>query len=288
MTGHWVVPPGKQVNSSDVTWFMNLPYDTKVHYAVVHLHPFAQSLTLRDATSGSDVFKAKAVNPQKGVGLARVDSFENLSGIPMYKDHKYEIVSVYNNPTSENADSMASMFLGVADPEFAAPSPAELSARSINLIDANALVLRTSAGDLAAILSRDQAPQTVLRFARLINAGAFRDAEAKVTDSAIAFTTTLTGDLRKLLEGQTGESGGDFASGAISLCATDADVSFVISTRRPAERDGLCTVFAQIGPGGEVLRAISAAGSARLIRGEILTQSEIGDLQLAPAKRASR
>jgi len=27
--GHWVVPPGKQVNTSDASWFMNLPYDSK-------------------------------------------------------------------------------------------------------------------------------------------------------------------------------------------------------------------------------------------------------------------
>ena len=33
MTGHWIVPPGKQVNHSDITWFMNLPFDTRLHYA---------------------------------------------------------------------------------------------------------------------------------------------------------------------------------------------------------------------------------------------------------------
>ena len=38
MTGHWIVPPGHQVNHSDVTWFMGLPFDTRLHYAAVHRH----------------------------------------------------------------------------------------------------------------------------------------------------------------------------------------------------------------------------------------------------------
>src|SRR6266851_5365254 len=37
MTGHWIVPPGRQVNASDITWFLNLPFTTKLHYAAVHL-----------------------------------------------------------------------------------------------------------------------------------------------------------------------------------------------------------------------------------------------------------
>lgn len=288
MTGHWVVPPGKQVNSSDATWFMALPYDAKLHYAAVHLHPFAQSLTLRDSTTGTDVFKAHAVNPPKRVGLSRVDNFVSLPGVPMYKEHKYELVSVYDNPTSQNADSMASIFMGVSDPEFVAPSPTDLLARAIILIDASAVVVRTSAGDFGAMMLRDQAPQAVLQFARLINAGVFRNAVAKVTDSFIAFSAPLTDDVRKLVTPRTAESGAESRPGAISLCSSDTEVSFVITTRPSTALAGQCTVFAQIGPGAEVLRTISAAGSATLLRGEILTPSEVNDMQLAPAKRASR
>jgi cyclophilin family peptidyl-prolyl cis-trans isomerase len=288
MTGHWVVPPGKQVNASDATWFMAIPYDIKLHYAAVHLHPFAQSLTLRDSTTGTDIFKAQAFNPPNRVGLSRVDSFVSLPGVALYKDHKYEMVSVYDNPTSQNADSMASIFMGVSDPEFVAPTTMELLSRAIILNDASAVVLRTSAGDLGAMTLRDQAPQTVLQFARLINAGAFRDAPAKVTDSFIAFTVPLTDDLRKLLAVNTGERGGESRPGAISLCSSDNEVSFVITTRPSTLLDRQCTVFAQIGPGAAVLRTISTAGSATLLRGEILTPSEVNDMQLAPAKHASR
>jgi cyclophilin family peptidyl-prolyl cis-trans isomerase len=286
MTGHWVVPPGKQVNASDATWFMALPYDTKLHYAAVHLHPFAESLTLRDTTTGTDLFKAQTINPKNRVGLEHVDSFVNLAGVPMYKNHQYEMISVYDNPRSTNADSMASMFLGVADPEFIAPSSTDLLARSTALIDASAVVLRTTSGDVGAILMRNVVPETVMQFARLINVGAFRGARATVTESSITFTAAVTDDLRKFVSAH--EAGGEHRPGAVSFCTTLAEISFVLVTKGEPRLDGRCTVFAQVGPGGDVLRAITERGSAQLLRAEILSAVEVIDLRLAPAKRASK
>jgi len=273
LTGHWVVPPGKQVNTSDVTWFMSLPYDSRLHYAAVHLHPFAESLTLHDATTGTDIFKAQAKNPKDRIGLDRVDSFVNVTGVPMYKDHKYELVSIYFNPTKQNADSMASMFLALDDPEFAAPTTAELIARGTIVTAGSALVLRTSAGDLGAMLHYSP---TSLQFAKL--AAAFRNAEATVTDSTIRFTAKVTAPE---LEREPGEH----VAGAISLCRGTDEVSVVIVTRPSPDLDGRCTVFAQIGPGADVVRAIADAGSGKLLRAEIFGSSELNDMQLAPAKK---
>ncbi|MDQ6801743.1 MAG: peptidylprolyl isomerase [Acidobacteriota bacterium] len=285
MTGHWVVPPGKQVNTSDATWFMNLPYDSKLHYAAVHLHPFAQSLTLRDATTGTEVFKAQTLNPKNRVGLDRVDNFISIDGVSMYKNHKYELISVYNNPTKQNADSMASMFMALDDPEFAAPTTAELISRGTIITDGTAVILRTSEGDFGAMLMNQQVPATVLSFARLVNAGAFSGAEAKVTESAITFTTPMTQEFKRLLYDSAVETKQLHVPGSLSLCATADTVSFVVVTRSSPELDGRCTVFAQVGPGGEVIRAIHAAGAVQLVRGEILSAPELNDLQLAPAKK---
>jgi cyclophilin family peptidyl-prolyl cis-trans isomerase len=76
--------------------------------------------------------------------------------------------------------------------------------------------------------------------------------------------------------------------GSISLCATAETVSFVVVTRNSPDLDGRCTVFAQIGPGGEVVRAINTAGSVQLVRGEILSGPELNELQLAPAKKVAQ
>jgi len=289
MTGHWVVPPGRQVNASDATWFMNLPYDSKLHYAAVHLHPFAESLTLRDTTTGTDIIKAKAFNPKNRVGLDRVEAFVSIDGVPMYKEHKYEMISIYNNPTRQNADSMASMFLALDDPEFVAPTTAELSSRGTIITDGTAVIVRTSAGDFGAMLMNRQVPATVLAFARLVTSGAFSGAEAKVSDASITFTAPLNDEFRRLMHASVVEEKGLHVAGLLSLCANAESVSFVIVTQSSPELDQRCTVFAQIGPGAEVIRTISATGSAQMLRGEILSGPELNDLKLAPAKKiASR
>ncbi len=117
-TGHWVVPPGRQVNTTLVTHLMMLPYDTTVHYIAVHLHPFAESLELRDRTTGETVFKSKARNFDDKIGLRKVEYFESVEGLPLYRGHEYEIESLYNNTTQEDQDSMAVMYLYLRDQQF--------------------------------------------------------------------------------------------------------------------------------------------------------------------------
>lgn len=117
-TGHWVVPPGRQVLHTLVNGFMNLPFDTTVHYIAVHLHPFAETLELHDLTTDSVVFVSHAENATDRIGLARVESYSSVEGIQLFKGHDYEVISTYENPTNEPQDSMASMFLYVLDREL--------------------------------------------------------------------------------------------------------------------------------------------------------------------------
>ena len=117
-SGHWVVRPGREENSTLVTNIMKIPYDTTVHYIAVHLHPFAESLTLIDMTTGETVFKSEVDNSEGRVGIDRVEYFASVDGVPVYKDHEYELVSVYNNTTNEDQDSMAVMLLYLRDAKF--------------------------------------------------------------------------------------------------------------------------------------------------------------------------
>ena len=100
---------------------MNLPFDTTIHYIAVHLHPFAESLTLRDVTTGETVLASKAENRPERIGLARVDQIASAKGITLHKDHQYELVSAYNNTTGQNRTAMAVMYLYVEDSEFRRP-----------------------------------------------------------------------------------------------------------------------------------------------------------------------
>lgn len=117
-SGHWVVPPGREVNHTLVTHLMRVPYDTTIHYIAVHLHPFAESLELRDLTTGETVFKSRARNFEEHVGLAHVEHFESAEGIPVYAGRDYEMISVYDNTTAEDQDSMAVMYMYLRDRRF--------------------------------------------------------------------------------------------------------------------------------------------------------------------------
>lgn len=120
-TAHWVVAPGREVNTTNVTKFLNLPYDTTAHYIAVHLHPFAQSLTLKDLTTNEVLFDAKVHPAQGRVGIDAIDHYSSVEGMPLYKDHQYELTSVYDNTSGHDVDSMAVMYLYMKDQRFQRP-----------------------------------------------------------------------------------------------------------------------------------------------------------------------
>ena len=282
LTGHWVVPPGRQTNHSDVTWFMQLPYDTKMHYATVHLHPFAESLTLRDVTANKTVWTATAKNPEKGLGLTHVDSFESVKGVPLYRDHKYELISAYNNTSGVNQDSMASIFFGLSDPEFTKPTRAELAERVANSSAPTAFVLRTSLGDVGATLLRDQSPKAVAQFARLVASGALTGARISAVGTEISVTAPAGDDLKPLLKGSV-ESAAKHVPGTVSICPAKDDakeLSFEIELMSAPYRDGRCTAFAQLGPGANVIRAITSASQSQKIE---LTKVDLLEGKFEPA-----
>jgi hypothetical protein len=114
-TGHWIVPPGREVRRTLVTELLAIPFDTTVHYIAVHLHPFAESLELRDLTTGESVFTSHARGPDVGVGLTDVEYFSSVEGVPVYADHDYEMISTYNNTSGVDQDAMATFFLYLRD-----------------------------------------------------------------------------------------------------------------------------------------------------------------------------
>lgn len=122
---HWVVEPGRHVYHTPVTKMVNIPADsTTVHFIAVHLHPFAESLELRDWTTGESVFKSRARNREEAIGLRHVDSFASEEGLVLHKDHGYELIATYDNTSGEPQDSMAVMYLYAADPVFRDPRAA--------------------------------------------------------------------------------------------------------------------------------------------------------------------
>lgn len=120
-SGHWVVKPGREENHTLVTQSMALPFDTTVHYVAAHVHPFAESISLHDLTTGETVFTSRAHNFEDRIGLREVEYYASAEGFPIYADHQYEVVSIYENTSGVDQDSMAVLFLYALDTEFERP-----------------------------------------------------------------------------------------------------------------------------------------------------------------------
>ena len=282
-TGHWVVPPGKQVTRSDITWFMSLPFDTTLHYAAMHLHPFARSIAVRDLTTGQTLFQAKAYGPKKGVGLTHVDTFASETGIPMYRDHKYELEAVYNNTTHENADSMASVYMGLSDPEFVKPDAATLASRAVDLMDQGknvVAIVRTNLGDFGVMLMRNESPAAVKQFLRLARTGAFDHARVATTASGtIRLKTHPLTAAQSSFASNAIETAAKHDRGTLSFCP--GETAFTIVTADPSAWDGKCTAFGRVGPGSAVLHTIVSAKTNDA--GEPSTPIEITKVEIRDA-----
>ena len=265
-TGHWSVPPGRQVNHSDITWFMDLPYDTVLHYAAVHLHPFAESISIHDVTANRTILMAKAQNTAGRIGLTHVDTYASQEGIPLYKNHQYEIVSVYNNTTSETRDSMASVFLGLSDPELVRPTPALLAARAADLVRiplGETAVVRTNAGDFILMLDSAGAPRSVKQFYRLAVAGAYDHARLSATTVGLLADPPAHAAARSLLLALPVEAHAKHRPGVVSVCPADPTFAVVLS---PApERDGRCSIIGHLGPGGMTVARIAGNAAPAVI-----------------------
>lgn len=177
-SGHWVVQPGREVNRTLVTNILKIPYDTTLHYIAVHLHPFAESLELVDLTTGKSVFLSDVDNSEDKIGLRRVEYFSSEEGIPVFRDHEYELISVYNNTTSTEQDSMAVMLLYLYDKRFEKPQtvPVEIEVtrleRPVPLAEER-VVLHTDFGDVTLGLHPTAAPRHVERFLELVRLGVY-------------------------------------------------------------------------------------------------------------------
>jgi len=136
-TAHWVVPPGKESNTTNVTKFLNLPYDTTVHYIAVHLHPFATELVLKDLTDKKVVFDAHVTPAKDRVGIESIEHYSSVDGMPMYKSHQYELTSYYDNTTDHDVDSMAVMYMYMRDKNFVKPDMSQRAAMPAPKSDPN-------------------------------------------------------------------------------------------------------------------------------------------------------
>ena len=106
---HWYVPPGRQITRRRLTNIV--PSDATVHYALVHLHNYGMYMRLTDVTEDKVLWQTDAVYEAGRSQIAKIPAYSSAAGFPVYKDHEYEIETVYDNTTDRPVDAMAMMYL---------------------------------------------------------------------------------------------------------------------------------------------------------------------------------
>jgi hypothetical protein len=111
LMNHWIVNPGHHIYRTEITPQLNLPFDTTIHYATIHVHPFARGMELRDLTTGRTVLRLNSQDWPDRVGVAHVEEFKSIEGIPILRDHRYELTAEYDNTSGSKTDAMAILYL---------------------------------------------------------------------------------------------------------------------------------------------------------------------------------
>jgi hypothetical protein len=124
---HWKVPPGREETKTLITERLSLPEDMRVHCIVTHVHPAAESLTLVDLTTMEAVYQARTEPAKDLLALESISTYSSQDGLLLQKDHQYGLISIYDNQTDKELDSMAVMYLYIHDPKYLPPSAAEFS-----------------------------------------------------------------------------------------------------------------------------------------------------------------
>jgi hypothetical protein len=129
ITSHWVVNPGPETRRT----YLGKPFpeDSTIHYISIHMHPYAKSLELVDLTAKKSVYKALCRGTEDQAGLAEVDYYSSVEGLPVYKDHHYELVSHYDNTSDKPQTAMAFMFTYVKDIQFKKPNHESITQRTL-------------------------------------------------------------------------------------------------------------------------------------------------------------
>lgn len=117
-TAHWIVEPGVENNVTALDDILTLPYDTKIHYAMVHVHAFCTSVELYDLTAKKSVLKFDCTQFPDKIGLLKTQEFSSMEGLDLYKDHHYELRSRYDNTSGTEQDAMVVLYLYMEDKSF--------------------------------------------------------------------------------------------------------------------------------------------------------------------------
>lgn len=118
LSGHWIIPPGKQYYSYNTTEQLAIKDSIRLHQITSHLHPFAEKFILKDITTNTVIYECISKNYTKKTGIKTAPTFTSKEGIWLYKDHEYEMQLDINNTSGVDQEMMGSMAIFYHDKEL--------------------------------------------------------------------------------------------------------------------------------------------------------------------------
>jgi hypothetical protein len=100
------VPPGQHQRQST----FELLFDGRIHFMGTHVHPYARSVELFNASRREPVWKGTAKTNETGEMIG-MNVYSNPEGYPVHFGETYRITSLYDNPTNRDIDAMAGLFI---------------------------------------------------------------------------------------------------------------------------------------------------------------------------------
>ncbi len=100
------VLPGKHIYTAQVPQHSLFMRNGNIYFIKMHLHPYGQSVELFDDTAQATVWKGTAENIPGRDALARTDAYSDSQGLKIHKDHKYKVITTYNNTSGHVIDAM--------------------------------------------------------------------------------------------------------------------------------------------------------------------------------------
>lgn len=118
-TAHFLVPPGRTAYVQSFRGADQLPFDTTLHSITAHLHVYGTAIELWDTTENRLLFRSEAANDARRTHVTHMTEYSSAEGIPVFRDHEYELRATYENTTGHPVDGMAVMYFYFFDKAYA-------------------------------------------------------------------------------------------------------------------------------------------------------------------------
>lgn len=100
------VPPGRHEKEAE----FKLKFDGRIHFIGAHIHPYSESITVRNVSRNETVWEGRTQADANGETIG-MEVYSSRDGYPVHAGETYALRSAYNNPTQSHIDAMAGVFI---------------------------------------------------------------------------------------------------------------------------------------------------------------------------------